>query len=82
MTQELHIGDIVRHAILETDKIIVGIGKDRYLCVHLEDVDPGGRLRPNSRVAMHRGIHLERVGYRKGVAEVNLGQLYQQEAIS
>ncbi|MBI4436568.1 MAG: hypothetical protein HY590_04065 [Candidatus Omnitrophica bacterium] len=73
-------GDVVEHTVLETQKVIVGVGKDRYLCVHVEDVGPDGRVRPNARVAMHRGDHLQKVGYRPDVVEIDLNRLYQKES--
>lgn len=82
MMSGLRKGDVVRHTVLGTQKIIVGVGNDRYLCVHVEDVTPEGRLRLNARVAMHRAANLEKVGYREGVAEVNLEDLYRKEMIS
>jgi|GEM_PF-2749692 len=75
-------GDIVEHKVLETKKIVVGIGKDRYLCVHPEDIGPDGRVRPNARVAMHRANNLQKVGYRHDVEGIDLGHLYQKESVA
>lgn len=82
MEGSLQTGDVVRHALLDTEKIVVGVGEDRYLCVHLEDVDPYGHLRPNARVAMHRGVSLHKVGHREGILGVDLHHLYQGEGTS
>ena len=75
-------GDVVEHKVLETRKVIVGIGKDRYLCVHPEDIGPDGRVLPNARVAMHRANNLQKVGYRHDVEGIDLGHLYQKESIA
>jgi len=75
-------GDIVRHTVLESEKIIVGVGKDRYLCVRLADLGSDGRIRSNARVAMHRAASLQKIGHRDDIIEVNLTNLYKQESIS
>ncbi len=75
-------GDIVWHSILETRKVIVGSGKDRYLCVHPEEIGPDGKIRPNARVAMHRADNLEKVGFQEGVVEVDLEGLYKKESFA
>ncbi len=75
-------GDIVEHQLLEVRKVIVGAGRDRYLCVHLEDVREDGRVRVHARVAMHRGSNLRKIGFRENVTEVSMGTLYQKESSS
>jgi len=75
-------GDIVRHTILETEKIVIGVGRDRYLCVHPNDVSTDGQIRSHARVAMHRSINLEKIGFRDGIKEMNLENLYQQEIVT
>ena len=75
-------GDVVRHTVLGTEKVIVGVGNDRYLCVHVGDLTLEGHLRTNARVAMHRAANLEKVGYREGIAEVDLDDLYKKEMIA
>ncbi|MFH1858570.1 MAG: hypothetical protein ABH845_06705 [Candidatus Omnitrophota bacterium] len=76
------IGDIVQHSKLETDKVIVGAGRDRYLCVHPEDIGSDGKVRPHARVALHRAVHLQKVGHHDGVIEISLQNLYRDEAVS
>ena len=71
----------MRHEVLESEKVVVGVGKDRYLCVHLADVGPDGRIRSNARVAMHRGNHLRKVGRREDVIAVDLEALYHKEVV-
>ena len=75
-------GDIVQHMILESKKVVVGVGRDRYLCVHLADLGSDGRIRHNTRVAMHRAANLQKIGHRDDIVEVNLTHLYQQESVS
>lgn len=75
-------GDVVQHQILGTDKVVVGVGNDRYLCVHIEDISAEGQIRPNARVAIHRATNLQKVGRRENVAEVNLNNLYGRELVA
>ena len=75
----LSIGDVVRHRILGNEKVIVGIGQDRYLCVYREDVEENGNLRSNARVAMHRQENLHKIGRIGIVSSVSLDQLYGKE---
>ena len=72
-------GDIVRHKLLESEKVVVGAGKDRYLCVRLEDIGEDGRIRTNARVAMHQGDHLRKVGHREDVVAIDMNALYEKE---
>lgn len=74
-------GDIVRHELLEAEKVVVGVGKDRYLCVRLEDIGPDGRIRANARVAMHQGQHLRGVGHRDNTIGLDMGALYEKEKV-
>ena len=59
----LSVGDVVRHRLLGREKIVVGMGEDRYLCIVREDMLQNGRLRPNARVALHRAEHLQKIGH-------------------
>lgn len=74
-------GDIVRHTLLESEKVVVGVGKDRYLCVRLEDIGEGGRIRTNARVAMHQGHHLRKVGHHEDVIAIDINALYEKEKL-
>jgi len=75
----LEVGDVVRHRVLGSEKIVVGVSRDRYLCVYQGDVGEDGRLQPNARVAMHRGESLRKVGRLDTILPVNLEELYGQE---
>lgn len=74
-------GDIVQHELLESQKVVVGIGKDRYLCVRLEDIGEDGRIRANARVAMHQRHHLRKVGHREDIAAIDMNALYEKEKV-
>ena len=73
------VGDVVRHRVLGNEKVVVGIGEDRYLCVYREDVRQDGSLRPNARVAMHRQENLHKIGHLAVAASINLAHLYGKE---
>ena len=75
----LSVGDVVRHRILGSEKVVVGIGQDRYLCVYREDVQGDGYLRPNARIAMHRQENLHKIGRIDAVNPVALDQLFGKE---
>ena len=73
------IGDVVQHRILGSEKVIVGLREDRYLCASRGDIQENGRLRPEARVAMHRRESLRKVGRLETVRPVNMTDLYEQE---
>ena len=75
----LAIGDIVTHRILGTDKVIVGLRKDRYLCVPREDIQEDGRLRPEACVALHHRENLDKTGHYGAVIAVDLSKLCEKE---
>ncbi len=75
----LSIGDIVKHRVLGKEKVVVGIGDDRYLCVPREEIREDGRLRPEARVALHHGASLDKVGTHGKVVAIDLRQLYAEE---
>lgn len=79
MKTGLSVGDIVRHRVLGADKVIVGIGEDRYLCVYREDLRNDGSLKPEARVAMHRKENLHKVGEADAVIQIDLDALYGKE---
>jgi len=74
----LEIGDVVRHRVLGSEKIVVGIGGNRFLCAYSSDLLKDGHLRPQARIALHREEHLEKVGHVEAHS-VNLSQLYEKE---
>ena len=75
----LDVGDVVQHRILGSEKVIVGVGEDRYLCAHRDDILGDGRLRPQARVALHRQESLRKIGRHDPVVAVNLGTFYGKE---
>ena len=75
----LAVGDIVRHEIFGSQKVIVGIGKNRYLCASPEDIQADGHLRPQARVALHRGESLYKIGHYGKVIAIDIGHLYEKE---
>ena len=77
---DISVGDVVRHRVLGSEKVVVGIGSGRYLCASREDVLGDGRLRPAARVALHRRESLDKVGRHGTVIEVDLTQLCEQES--
>ena len=76
---DLSVGDVVRHRVLGSEKIIVGISSGRYLCASCEDVLEDGRLRPEARVALHHRESLDKIGRHGTVVTVNLHQLCEKE---
>jgi len=76
---QLSVGDVVQHRILGSEKVIVGVGADRYLCVSQEDIGRDGRLRPKARVALHRAESLRKIEHREDVVPVQLDRLAEKE---
>ena len=79
MEPALSVGDIVRHRVLGKEKVIIGIGKDRYLCATPEDIQADGRLRSQARVTLHRGKNLHKIDHHGKVMAVSLDHLYERE---
>ena len=73
------VGDIVRHRIFGSEKVIIGIWKNRYLCASSEDIQADGHLRPRARVALHEGGNLHKIGHHGQVMMVDVDHLYEKE---
>lgn len=75
----LDVGDIVLHRLLGKEKVIVGVGQDRYLCAYRGDIGRDGHPRPNARLAMHREESLSKIGHHEFVVPVDLHHLCGKE---
>ena len=79
MQSSFSVGDIVWHRIMGTEKVVVGVKGDRYLCAYRRDIRENGCLLGEARVAIHRRESLRKVGRLETVLPVSLTDLYEEE---
>jgi len=81
MTEQasLAVGDIVKHRIHGKVEVIVGVGRNRFLCTYRKNILADGKLRPGSCVTLHSQKRLQRIGHLDKVAPISLFKLHDEE---
>lgn len=79
---DLKIGDVVEHAILGKRKVIVGIDRNKYLCVDEDDLTSEGKVKENSRISTHSGNNFYVMRNIANVQAINAKRLFSKKKVT